>query len=108
MTDDTHKAIAHEVAAHAVVLYMKGTAEQPMCGFSSVVVKALRALDAAFHDVNVLDDPALREGIKSFSSWPTLPQLYVGGEFVGGADIVREMAANGELEQLLRDKGALA
>ncbi|HEY0522460.1 MAG TPA: Grx4 family monothiol glutaredoxin [Stellaceae bacterium] len=93
--------IAEEVRSHAVVLYMKGTPDRPLCGFSAAVSGALRYYGVRFHAVDVLADPAIREGIKIFSDWPTVPQLYVGGNFVGGCDIVREMHENGELEALL-------
>jgi monothiol glutaredoxin len=95
------------VAEHPVVLFMKGVPEQPQCGFSSVVVQILDHLGADFVGVNVLQSDQLREGIKTFSDWPTIPQLYVKGEFVGGADIVREMFQSGELKTLLTDQGLL-
>ncbi|HLZ74806.1 Grx4 family monothiol glutaredoxin [Phenylobacterium sp.] len=103
--DPIHDFIASAVADHAVVLFMKGVPEQPQCGFSAVCVQILDHLGADFVGVNVLQNDALRQGIKDFSDWPTIPQLYVKGEFVGGADIVREMYMNGELASLLRDKG---
>jgi len=87
-----------------VVLYMKGTAVFPQCGFSAAVVQALSLMGVTFKDVNVLEDSDIRQGIKDFSSWPTVPQLYVKGEFVGGCDIVREMYESGELQQLFKDK----
>jgi monothiol glutaredoxin len=90
-----------------VVLFMKGTAEGPQCGFSQMVVNILDHLGVAFADVNVLADPELRDGIKAFTNWPTIPQLYVKGEFVGGCDIVREMFQSGELKALLDDKGVV-
>jgi monothiol glutaredoxin len=90
---------------HDVVLFMKGVPDQPQCGFSAVVVQILDHLGAEFAGVNVLANEALREDIKAFSDWPTIPQLYVKGEFVGGADIVREMFGNGELKTLFEDKG---
>jgi monothiol glutaredoxin len=86
-----------------VVLFMKGTPQFPMCGFSSQVVHILDHLGVAFHGVNVLETDELRNGIKEFTNWPTIPQLYVKGEFVGGCDIVREMFQAGELQQLLAD-----
>ncbi len=97
--------IQSEVAASPVMLYMKGDAMFPQCGFSARVVQILSHLKVPFQTANVLEDPELREGIKAFSNWPTVPQLYVGGEFVGGCDIVTEMYQSGELETLLADKG---
>ena len=84
-----------------VVLFMKGTKHFPQCGFSATVVEVLRRSGSEFQDVNVLEDPAIRQGIKEFANWPTIPQLYVRGEFVGGCDIVREMYENGELDAVL-------
>ena len=84
-----------------VVLFMKGTKHFPQCGFSATVVEVLRRSGSEFQDVNVLEDPAIRQGIKEFANWPTIPQLYVRGQFVGGCDIVREMYENGELGALL-------
>lgn len=84
-----------------VVLFMKGTKHFPQCGFSATVVEVLRRSGSEFQDVNVLEDPAIRQGIKEFAKWPTIPQLYVRGEFVGGCDIVREMYENGELDAVL-------
>ncbi len=94
-----------DVSEHAVVLYMKGTPIFPQCGFSAAVVQILTDLGVKFKGFDVLTDPSLREGVKSFSDWPTIPQLYVKGEFVGGCDIVREMYETGEFASLLRDKG---
>jgi monothiol glutaredoxin len=102
---DAQTQIRDMVAAHNVVLFMKGTADQPMCGFSNQVVQILDHLGVGYEDVNVLADPAIRQGIKDFSNWPTIPQLYVKGEFVGGCDIVREMFQTGELKTLFADKG---
>jgi len=93
--------IQSEIDAHPVVLFIKGTAEHPMCGFSRVVVRALQALKVPFKDIDVLDHPTLREDLKVFSDWPTFPQLYVKGEFIGGCDIVRELYTSGELQTLL-------
>jgi monothiol glutaredoxin len=95
------------ISANPVVLFMKGVAEQPQCGFSNQVVQILDHLGVEFHDVNVLADPAVREGVKQFSNWPTIPQLYVQGEFIGGCDIIREMFQTGELQELLTEKGLL-
>ena len=101
----THERIQGEIAAHPVMLYMKGNAMFPQCGFSARVVQILTHLGVPFQTANVLDDPELREGVKQFSQWPTVPQLYVKGEFVGGCDIVTEMYQSGELEALLTEKG---
>jgi len=100
-----HDFIASAIADHPVVLFMKGVPEQPQCGFSAVCVQILDHLGADFVGVNVLQNDALRQGIKDFSDWPTIPQLYVKGEFVGGADIVREMFQSGELKAYLDSKG---
>jgi monothiol glutaredoxin len=100
-----HENISRAIADHDVVLFMKGTAAQPQCGFSNVVVQILDHLGVDFHDVNVLADPELRDGVKTFTNWPTIPQLYVKGEFVGGCDIVRAMFQTGELKTLLAEKG---
>lgn len=105
MSDPVSQRIEADIAAHPVMLYMKGDAMFPQCGFSARVVQILTHLGVPFQTANVLDDPALREGIKQFSQWPTVPQLYVQGEFVGGCDIVTEMFQSGELETLLTSKG---
>jgi monothiol glutaredoxin len=97
--------IQDEVNDHPVMLYMKGTAMFPQCGFSARVVQILSHLGVPFQTANVLEDAELRDGIKQFSQWPTIPQLYVKGEFVGGCDIVTEMFQSGELETLLAEKG---
>lgn len=97
--------IKKDITSNDVVLYMKGTAVFPQCGFSAAVVQILSQLGVAFKDVNVLEDENIRQGIKDFASWPTIPQLYIKGEFVGGCDIVREMFMAGELQELLKDKG---
>ena len=97
--------IRQTIGDNDVVLFMKGTADWPQCGFSKMVVNILDHLGVAYADVNVLDDPELREGIKAFTNWPTIPQLYVKGEFVGGCDIVREMFQTGELKALFDEKG---
>ncbi len=102
-----HAAIGKTVADNAVVLFMKGEPEQPRCGFSAVVVQILDHLGVDFVGVDVLQDDALRDGVKSFSDWPTIPQLYVKGEFVGGSDIVREMFQSGELKPFLAEQGVL-
>ena len=103
-----HEFIAKAVADHPVVVFMKGIPDQPGCGFSATVVKILDHLGVEYTGVNVLQSESLRQGIKSFSDWPTIPQLYVRGEFVGGCDIVREMFQSGELKTLLADQGLLA
>ena len=100
-----HDQIAQDIAENDVVLYMKGTPVFPQCGFSSVAVQILSHLGVQFKAVDVLKDPDVRQGIKEFSSWPTIPQLYVKGEFVGGSDIMREMYENGEFEALFSEKG---
>jgi monothiol glutaredoxin len=91
-----------------VVLFMKGTPVFPQCGFSSVVARVLDHLQVDFESVNVLEDDGIRQGIKEFSNWPTIPQLYIKGEFVGGCDIVKEMFETGELQAYLKDKGLIA
>jgi monothiol glutaredoxin len=105
MDNPVSEQIRGEVDGHEVVLFMKGTPVFPQCGFSAAVVQILSHLGVKFKGIDVLQDPGLRQGIKEFSSWPTIPQLYVKGEFVGGCDIVREMAETGELEQLFAEKG---
>ena len=97
--------ITQEIQDNPVVLYMKGTPIFPQCGFSAAVVQVLSHLGVKFKGVDILTDPPLRDGIKQFSNWPTIPQLYVKGEFVGGCDIVREMFESGELQQMLTEKG---
>jgi monothiol glutaredoxin len=105
MSNPVFDQIRQETGENDVVLYMKGTPMFPQCGFSAAVVQVLTALGVKFKGIDVLVDPPLRDGIKQFSNWPTIPQLYVKGEFVGGCDIVREMASNGELQTLLKSKG---
>ena len=102
------KFIADTVKDHPVVLFMKGVPEQPQCGFSATVVSILDQVDVDYVAVNVLQNDALRQGIKEFSNWPTIPQLYVKGEFVGGCDILREMYESGELKPFLDGQGVLA
>ena len=102
---DVQNWIRTTVTSNDVVLFMKGNKNMPQCGFSAQVDHILRALGVDFKDVNVLQDLAIREGIKTYSNWPTVPQLYIKGEFVGGADIVREMFQAGELHTLIHDKG---
>ena len=96
------EVITDQITNDDVVLYMKGTPNMPQCGFSSRVVSVLKYLNVEFKSVNVLDDPEIRDGIKEFSQWPTIPQLYVKGEFIGGSDIITEMLNSGELLQLFK------
>jgi len=105
MSNAVHDQIKKTIDAHDVVLFMKGTAKLPQCGFSATAAKILEHLGVPFKDVNVLEDSGLREGIKAFSNWPTIPQLYVKGEFIGGCDIMREMYQAGELHDLICQKG---
>jgi monothiol glutaredoxin len=105
MTDSSHATIRADIEANDVVLFMKGTAQMPQCGFSSRVAGVLNFMGVQYKDVNVLADEAVRNGIKTFSDWPTIPQLYVKGEFVGGCDIITEMTLSGELDELLTAKG---
>jgi len=102
---DVNDRIQTEIDASPVMLYMKGTPMFPQCGFSARVVQILTHMGVPFQSANVLEDAELREGIKQFSQWPTIPQLYVKGEFVGGCDIVSEMFQSGELETLFKDSG---
>ena len=102
---DAQTRIDSEVKSNDVVLFMKGTPHFPMCGFSGQVVQILDYLGVPYKGINVLDDPDVRQGIKDYSNWPTIPQLYVKGEFVGGCDIVREMFQSGELQHFLAEKG---
>ena len=102
---DVQDWIAKTVASNDVVLFMKGNKNMPQCGFSAQVDHILRALGIDYKDVNVLQDMAIRDGIKAYSNWPTIPQLYIKGEFVGGCDIVREMLEAGELTAMLDEKG---
>ncbi|MGE5566866.1 MAG: Grx4 family monothiol glutaredoxin [Parcubacteria group bacterium] len=108
VANPVHDFIARTVSEHPVVLFMKGVPDQPRCGFSSVVVQILDHLGVDFVGVDVLQSDELRDGIKSFTDWPTIPQLYVKGEFVGGSDIVREMFQSGELRPFLEQQGVLA
>jgi len=101
MADAIQAKIDEQVKKNKIILYMKGTPSFPMCGFSAATIQVLDSYNVAYESVNVLDDPAIREGIKRYSNWPTVPQLYINGEFVGGCDIVREMHAKGELEPLI-------
>ena len=103
--DAITKRIRQDLAENDVVLFMKGTPVFPQCGFSATVVQVLSHLGVKFKGVDVLQDPGLRQGIKDFSNWPTVPQLYAGGEFIGGCDIIREMFQSGELQETLKEKG---
>jgi monothiol glutaredoxin len=105
---NTAERIKDIIDSNDIVLFMKGVPQAPQCGFSSAVVQVLNQVGAPYASVNVLEDPFIREGIKAFSNWPTIPQLYIKGEFVGGCDIVREMFQAGELAALLTEKGILA
>jgi monothiol glutaredoxin len=105
--EEIFERIRQDIAKNDIVLYMKGTAVFPQCGFSAAVVQVLDSLGLPFKDIDVLADPPLRQGIKDFANWPTLPQLYIKGEFIGGCDIVREMYASGELQALLQKEGLL-
>ena len=105
MSNPISERIKADIAADDVVLYMKGSPVFPQCGFSAAVVDVLGHTGVPFKSYDVLQDPELREGIKAFSEWPTIPQLYVKGEFLGGCDIVREMFEAGELQSLLKEKG---
>jgi monothiol glutaredoxin len=105
MDNSVAERIKSDIESNDVVLYMKGTPVFPQCGFSSTVVQVLTHLGVKFKGIDVLSDPSIREGIKQFSNWPTIPQLYVKGEFLGGCDIVREMYQSGELQELLSSNG---
>jgi len=105
---DIAARIQAEIDETDVVLFMKGTPVFPQCGFSAMTVQVLSHIGVPFKGVNVLEDMEVREGVKQFSSWPTIPQLYVKGEFIGGCDIVREMYESGELEDLMKEKGVAA
>ena len=105
MANQVFDRIQGDITEHPVMLYMKGTAMFPQCGFSARVVQILTHMGVPFQSANVLEDMELREGIKQFSQWPTIPQLYVKGEFVGGCDIVTEMFQTGELETMMKEQG---
>ena len=105
LDEATRKRIDEVIGSDKVVLFMKGNRQMPQCGFSATVVQILDSLVPDYQTVNVLEDPEVREGIKEYSSWPTIPQLYLGGEFQGGCDIVIEMYQSGELQQKLRTLG---
>ncbi|AIF81333.1 glutaredoxin-like protein [endosymbiont of Acanthamoeba sp. UWC8] len=103
--DDVLSQIKNEIENNDIVLFLKGTANMPQCGFSGVVVQILNRLELPFKDINILESEELRQGIKEFSNWPTIPQLYIKQEFIGGCDIVREMYLSGQLQNLLQEKG---
>lgn len=103
MTPETQERIQNMIQENPVVLFMKGSADFPQCGFSYHVVQILREENIHFFDVNVLEDDTIRQGIKAFSDWPTIPQLYVNGEFIGGCDIAQELHASGELKEMLQN-----
>ena len=105
MDEATKNTIQEQIDNNDVCLFMKGTPDAPQCGFSMAVTNMLKLLELNFHSVNVLEDQKIREGIKVYSDWPTIPQLYIKKEFVGGCDIVKEMYENGELKKVLEDKG---
>ena len=105
MSNPVFDRIKQDISGNDVVLYMKGTPVFPQCGFSAAVVQVLTHLGVKFKGIDVLTDPSLRQGVKDFSNWPTIPQLYVKGELVGGCDIVREMFQSGELQELLSSRG---
>jgi len=105
MDDNTKNLIQNHIDTNEVCLFMKGTPDAPQCGFSMAVSNMLKILEVNFKGINVLEDQNLREGIKTFSDWPTIPQLYIKKEFIGGCDIVKEMYENGELKKVLEDKG---
>ena len=105
--NNIQKSIQTEIDTNDIVLFIKGTASFPQCGFSSLVVNIMRKVGAPFKDINVLADENLRQGIKDFTKWPTIPQVYIKGEFAGGSDILREMFESGELVELLKEKNIL-
>ncbi len=105
MDDKTKNTIQNHINENEVCLFMKGTPDAPQCGFSMAVSNMLKILEVNFKGINVLEEQSIREGIKVFSDWPTIPQLYIKKEFVGGCDIVKEMYENGELKKILEDKG---
>ena len=105
MNDQTKNIIENHINTNDICLFMKGTPDQPQCGFSLAVSNILKILEVDFQGVNVLEDQSMRDGIKIYSDWPTIPQLYVKKEFVGGCDIIKEMYENGELKKIFQDKG---
>ena len=105
MDDQTKNIIKKHIESNDVCLFMKGTPDEPQCGFSMAVSNILKILEVKFNGVNVLEEQSIREGVKVYSDWPTIPQLYIKNEFVGGCDIIKEMYENGELKKILEDKG---
>ncbi len=108
MARDVMKEIREEISSNKVLVYMKGTPTFPMCGFSAATVEVLQELGYPFGHVNILEDQEKREAIKTYSNWPTIPQVYINGKFVGGCDIVRELSASGELERIMKEAFAPA
>jgi len=108
MAEDVFDRIRAEITQNRIMIYMKGTPSFPMCGFSAATIEVFNQLGVPYGTADVLSDPAIRDGIKRFSNWPTIPQVYIDGQFVGGCDIIREMHASGELESLVRPAAAKA
>jgi|TARA_R110000765_G_scaffold382985_1_gene474245 monothiol glutaredoxin len=105
MDEQVKNLINNEITSNEVCLFIKGTPDAPQCGFSMALINMFKILEVKYKGINVLENPSLREGIKEFSDWPTIPQLYIKSEFIGGSDIVKEMYENGELKKILEDKG---
>ena len=105
MDEQVKNLINNEITSNEVCLFIKGTPDAPQCGFSMALINMFKILEVKYKGINVLENPSLREGIKEFSDWPTIPQLYIKSEFIGGSDIVKEMYGNGELKKILEDKG---
>jgi|TARA_B100000809_G_scaffold31850_1_gene27761 monothiol glutaredoxin len=105
MDEQVKNLINNEITSNEVCLFIKGTPDAPECGFSMALINMFKILEVKYKGINVLENPSLREGIKEFSDWPTIPQLYIKSEFIGGSDIVKEMYENGELKKILEDKG---
>ena len=105
MDEQVKNLINNEITSNEVCLFIKGTPDAPQCGFSMALINMFKILEVKYKGINVLENPPLREGIKEFSDWPTIPQLYIKSEFIGGSDIVKEMYENGELKKILEDKG---
>jgi len=105
MDEQVKNLITNEITSNEVCLFIKGTPDAPQCGFSMALINMFKILEVKYKGINVLENPFLRQGIKDFSDWPTIPQLYIKSEFVGGSDIVKEMYENGELKKILEDKG---
>jgi len=105
MDEQVKNLINNEIISNEVCLFIKGTPDAPQCGFSMALINMFKILEVKYKGINVLENPSLRQGIKEFSDWPTIPQLYIKSEFIGGSDIVKEMYENGELKKILEDKG---